>query len=390
MPAASPTRPLLASTLLSQERDRSQHSQHQWKIGIPSLDDSLPPYLWTSGKVIGIIDDSDSDSASASATTSIPPPEKQHLPLITQLIITHLASSIHNSAVNKSPSPPPSAQAPAPAPAPAAATVFMITPVSAARSACSTTTSSTSPRMLATALESAHLPASSLLDRVSLLQYFDFAGLADAVAEVISCTSLSQVQLDGCCHAPKNSLQQPRCCGDNDSSAAPETQQQPQPAKNPYPYPSYPSILVVLEGLTPTLTTLMARSSDGPVATNALLAPLLRSLTQLSRRRPQMLVVLLLEAEFLDLFSSLRGGGRSSGGGGAAAEELSVFSSYSGQHGREKRRRLRREHGQGRGGFGGGEGNAGEEGKYGWWFRFERQVKLGGSGVGLGCVGVGD
>ncbi|ERF70983.1 hypothetical protein EPUS_09088 [Endocarpon pusillum Z07020] len=284
--SASPAPAILASSLLSREKNRRPHSPHQWRTGIPSLDRTFPPHRWIGGKLIGMIDES---------TASILV-EEPKLPLITQLIITHLAS-IHECSINISTSPPsssPPPEAPAAAAAAAPATVFMIT----SATACST--SSISPTTLATALESAHLPA-SLLDTVSLLQYFDFPGLADAVAEVSS--TLSQRQHDG---QAQNKEQQPHHPPSDSTSA----QTQPQPAQ--------PSI-VVLEGLTQTLTTL-ARST-GPVATNAFLVPLLRSLTQLSRTRPDLLIVMLLEVEFLDLFSSLQGDS-------GAAEELSAFAGY--------------------------------------------------------------
>ncbi len=155
-PPASPARPILASTQVL-----SSKPQHQWKTGIQSLDYALPSKLWTSGKVIGVIDDGESDLENDNISSLRV--EEQESPFITQLIITHLAS-IHQFISPETVS---------------TATVFLITSVTTPTGR----PSPISPSTLATALDSASLPP-SLLDSVSLLQYFDFPGLADAVAEV--------------------------------------------------------------------------------------------------------------------------------------------------------------------------------------------------------------
>lgn len=110
-PPTSPARPILASSLLSLEKEKElnryqlQHQhQHHRNTSFPSLINTLPTSLFTGGKVIGIIDDSDTSSS-----------EPEKLPLISEIICTHLAS-VHaesNLASNASqeeaaPSPPPS------------------------------------------------------------------------------------------------------------------------------------------------------------------------------------------------------------------------------------------------------------------------------------------
>lgn len=286
-PPASPAQAALASSLESLEKTKTDY-QHHWQTGIPSLDESLPPDLWTSGKVIGIIDDSH--------RTASPDPSEVHVtPLVTQLVVTHLAT-IHNDFAGNTTTtslPPPTS-------------VYIITSLSTS----SAQESAVSPSCLATALAKSSLPP-SLLDSVSLLQYFDFAGLADAVGEV-SVTFFTYDQ-----PLRRHSSQQP-----NSSTA-----NSPLRGTN--------SILI-LDGLIPTLSTLNRRS--GPVATNALLTSLLRSLTHLSRGKPDtctgeaLLILVLLEPGFLD---GLPGSGSGSGGKG---EEMSAFSMYATGRQEERRR----------------------------------------------------
>lgn len=317
-PSPSPAQPILASSLLTRERTRSDHSQHQWKTGIPFLDKSLPSNLWTSNKIIGIIDDSDGTLAFSNT---------QEVPLITQLMVSHLASIHQNDSSNASKSllssPPP------PPPPSAATTIYIITSLSTP----STSTSPTSPSTLAAALEKASMPP-SLLDSVSLLQYFDFAGLADAVAEVSRTLFVKQHSQPG------------RHPNHGSSSTTPDTD-------------TNHSILL-LSGLVATLSSLTRTS--GPVSASALLAPLLRSLTQLSRTNPNLLLLLLLEPEFLDSLSppslsspNLAGGrGGHGGGGDGAAQQLGAFLSYASQ--RREKGRLRQ------GGSAGFAQNAGKAG----------------------------
>lgn len=270
---ASPVQAILATSLLSLEQTRSDQYQHHWQTGISSLDKSLPPYLWTSGKLIGIIDDSEADLSTS---------DLQPVPLIAKLIVTHL-SSIHSASSHNS--------KPPPGPALSATAIYILTSLSTPTT--SPQTSALSPPLLSLALsKEASLPP-SLLDSISLLQYFDFAGLADAVAEV------SQTLFENT-----------------------------QPGHPPDQIRKEGSILV-LDGLVPTLATL-ARTS-GPVATNALLVPLLRSLSHLSRKNEDLLILLALAPEFLDALSF-------GSGGGSSGQEMSAFSCYA-DHRRERMRR---------------------------------------------------
>ena len=169
-PPACSAQATLASSLLSSERSRSDH-QHHWQTGIPSLDRSLPLNTWTGGKVIGIVDDSD--------VISLGPSDAQPVSLATQLIVTHLASVTHqDSNSNTSASLPVPAAAAASSPFPSSSSssstsVYII----ASLSSPSAESSAVSPSTLATRLAEASLPPHPL-DRVSLLQYLDFAGLA--------------------------------------------------------------------------------------------------------------------------------------------------------------------------------------------------------------------
>jgi hypothetical protein len=296
-PPSSPAKPILASSLLAQEKSRFNDQQHHWETGLASLDKALPANLWTSCKVLGIIDDSD-----IVTTTDHRKDIQEGVPLVTQIIVTHLAS-LHDDdnkktlSSNKSAASPLSPTTSAPAPALAAPAAYIIGPISSA----STDNSPVSPTSLAKALDRLCLRP-TLLDSVSLLQYFDFAGLADAVSEV----SKTVFETDHRGRAKTHSI-------------------------------------LLLDGLVPTLSALARKS--GPATTNALLALLLRSLTLLSRNRADLLVLISLEpAFFLD---SLPGGG----------EEMSAFSSYASDKRRERdRRRRRRQPGERSGGGGGGGG----------------------------------
>lgn len=125
--------------------------------------------------------------------------------------------------------------------------------------------------------------ALKLLDSVQILQYFDFAGLAESVSEVAA--SLHELQASSGKYVAAR------------KSASSE--------ENP--------LILFIDGLGSALESTQRRS--GIVHANALAASLLRSITHLSRSHPSLLVLLSLETsrdtrsgeDFVSAFSSSTG-----------------------------------------------------------------------------------
>lgn len=122
--------------------------------------------------------------------------------------------------------------------------------------------------------------ALDLMDTIQLLQYFDFAGLAEALSEVASRIFEQSQQ------------------GHNEAVKANDRQKD----------------ILIIQGLDTTLASTKRRS--GLVQTNALLSNLLRTITHLARTYRQLLVIVELGVELRD--------GRAEGD---AAEVVSAFAS---------------------------------------------------------------
>ena len=156
-PTPGPAPAILASTLLSLESSSHHNTPPPppyYPTGIPILDSTLSPSLWTTNKVIAII------------TNSPPPstPSSQSAPnLPAHLIATHLSSSSSSPTKTN-----------------AHAAVYIIAPPN-------TPIAANIHALLSTPPHHPHPNAPlQLLDRVSILQYLDIAGLSESIAEVSS------------------------------------------------------------------------------------------------------------------------------------------------------------------------------------------------------------
>ena len=250
-----PAKPVLASTLLSQERAREQPST--WTTGIKAVDASLPSYFFNGGSLIGISTALSSSpsagpdfnvSSSFSSPPSIPSTQPYDLELTNpgaklalRILTTHLLTS------PSLPSHPPNTYIITPAPS----TVF-------------------TPSTILHSLRLSHSPQvpldtlKPLLSSISLLRYFDLPGLVDSISEISS--SLPQHHHH---HSPRNSL-------------------------------------VLIDGLDTTLSALL-HSHSSPLTANALLSSLLRQLHILVSTHPRTLFLLSTTASTLSLSNLTRG-----------------------------------------------------------------------------------